>query len=201
MHKMLNTHTLRNQYFLKIRHLLGIYLITATFLAIACSPTEPEPITIMVHDTLTVHDTLNTVIHDTVTTIAEISISPIVRGRWGDGWLVAYMEGTGINRSDEVIKDVSLEFTLSRFQYTKGILSETVGYFTLDTVIPQYMPNSPFPYEIQHDLEPHQGIQFYVSTDTVFNESKIYWSHRVIVGSGLTKRVGGWQYGGEIKNE
>ena len=176
-------------------------MLALVIFSFSCSPTEPEPITITVHDTLTVYDTLNTVIHDTVATIAEISISPIVRGRWGDGWLVAYMEGTGINRSDEVIEDVSIEFTLSAFPYAKGILSETVGYFTLETIILQYMPNSPFPYEIQHDLEPHTGYNFYASADTVYNESLIYWAFRIVVGGGLTKRVGDWQYGGEIRIE
>ena len=187
---MLNTYTLRNQY-------LAFILIIAV--CWGCTETIVETVYETLTDTLytTVFDTVIVVETDTVITYAQISVNLRSNGRWGSNYLVAYFIGSGVNVSNDTINNVSVKITLSREKFMVGILSETTGYFVIGQPLATYIPNDPFPYEIQHSFEPFAGHNFYASADTVFDVNSIFWYFGIIVNDGLSKRA--WQYGGIIE--
>ena len=183
---------------------LPALVVTIILLFFSCSETITETVTIIDEAAI---DSLEAVIDsleleaDSVITHAEISVSPLGTGYWEDDYFVSFLSGIGVNLSDSTIEDVSVEFTITADKLRRDILSETVGYFITQQPLSRYIPNSPFPYEIQHDLEPNQVTHIYVGADTIRVSGRLHWWFRVTVGSGLSKRVNDWQYGGEIRRE
>ena len=156
-----------------------------------------------------VHDTLITVIHDTtltfetdtviVATYTQISISPRAVGFWEKDNLYAVLFGNGINISDDIIDSVSIEFTVTADVGRENILSESIGYFLPESPPFRYVPNDPFPYKIQHNLEPDAVNYIYVAADTLEGIDSAFWYFRLIVEDSFFKRASSWQYGGIIE--
>ena len=159
------------------------------------SPLEPEVITIIKTDTL------NAVLIDTLYEVSQesqISVSPAFNGSWKGDTLFVYFVGLGVNVSDEIIRSVSIELTITENIDRTSIVSNTIGYFLRERPPLKYVPNDPFPYGIQHDLSPGTAYNLYVGAKPLANISGAYGYFRIIVGGGLSKRIGDWQYGGEI---
>ena len=181
--------------------LLAFISILAVCLGCSQAPVEPEVITIYETDTLYTFttDSFYTVITDTIyidSQESQISVSPVAIGFRQNDTLFVIFVGRGVNVSDETVRNVSIEFTLTENADRTGILSNTIGYFLTATPPVTYVPNDPFPYEIQHDLSPGIAYSFYVGADPLTNIDGAYWYFRIIAGGELQKQA--WQYGGEI---
>jgi len=130
---------------------------------------------------------------------AEISLSVGVASFSIDGGLVAVLLGAAVNISDDVIKNTSIEFTITADRNRWDIISETIGYFVLERPARTWFPpdTAPFPYTIQYDLQPDSINYVYVASENLGNIGGAWWYFRIIVDDFLLKPA--WQYGGIIK--
>ena len=100
-----------------------------------------------------------------------------VTPKWQRG--LPILRGFIRNLSAETLYNRCIRFVIIERDNPDNILSDTIGFFTLDEPDLIYFPE--FPYNIEHDLIPGVNYYIYAAGDTIDYDISITWSYEVVL--------------------
>ena len=100
-----------------------------------------------------------------------------VTSKWQRG--LPILRGLIRNLSTETLYNRCMRFVITERDNPDNILSDTIGYFTLDEPDLIYFPE--FPYNIEHELIPGVNYYIYVAGDTIDYDISINWLFEVVL--------------------
>lgn len=83
------------------------------------------------------------------------------------------------NVSGDTLYNRCMRFVIIARDNPDNILSDTIGFFTLDETESIYFPV--FPYNIEHDLVPNVNYNIYAVGDTIDYDISITWLYEVVL--------------------